>query len=238
MGANVATERDTQPDVNRPMDRYEIAEANSAQTKWTISLFADHFRLETAAREPQEVARSELRERVQLFDSGPFLRRVLTVKIGKKRPIFRLSPEAFAAVSDWIGPPTREDLALSLKRRFGWVVPVGVLFVVTALPVAELPWDPVALVLGAALIVTGLVAKWAPHRVFFALDSLWFSFLSANSIYALVEEWSWLRLGLLVLQLALVRSGWREYRRFAPENMAPEPDDLANSAADDARWKE
>jgi hypothetical protein len=31
-----------------------------------------------------------------------------------------------------------------------------------------------------------------------------------------------MRLILLLVQLMLVQSGWREYRRFAPERMQPE----------------
>jgi hypothetical protein len=56
----------------------------------------------------------------------------------------------------------------------------------------------------------------------FALDSLWFSFLAANSIWVLLQEWSWLGLVALLVQLALVRSGFREYRRFAPMRTAAE----------------
>jgi len=208
-----------------PMAWYEITEAASSQKKWTLSLYPDYFRLETTDGVPHEVSRAELPERVQTIESGLFFRRVLVVTLGKKKVIFTLAPEAFAAVSAWIGPPTMQDLKLSLKRRFSWVLPIGFLFVLTALPIGELPWEPVSLGLGLGLILTGTLAKLWPHRICFAMDSLWFSCLAANSVWLLVQEWSWLRFGLLLVQLALVQSGWRDYRRFAPERMAAADDD-------------
>lgn len=38
----------------------------------------------------------------------------------------------------------------------------------------------------------------------------------------MIHQWSWLGLVLLAVQLMLVQSGWREYRRFAPERMEAE----------------
>ena len=212
----------TEHGLDGPTARYEITEATTSK-KWTLSLYPDHLGLETADGESHAVERAELRGRVQTIESGLFLRRVLVVTLGKKNVFFRLSPEAFAALSAWIGPPTREDLKLSLKQRFGWVLPIGFLIVLTALPIGELPWEPVSLGLGLALILTGTLARMRPHRIFFALDALWFSVLAANSVWLLIQEWSWLRLVFLLVQLALMRSGWRDYRRFAPERMAAEP---------------
>ena len=218
-------------ELGQPVACYEITEAAASKKPWALSLYADHFQLETLDGEPHEVGRAELRERVQTIEGGLLLPRMLVVKLGKKKVIFRLSPEAFAALKAWIGPPTLEDLKLGLKRRLSWVVPLGFLFVLTSLPIGNLPWNPVSLGLGLALVLTGSMAKLWPHRIFFALDSLWFSFLAANSIWLLIHEWSWLRLVALLVQLVLVRSGFREYRRFASVQMAaesgaaPEPGD-------------
>jgi hypothetical protein len=208
-------------ELGQPLACYEITEAATAK-KWALSLYSDCFQLETLDGEPHEVHRGELRERVQMIDGGLFLPQMLVVTIEKKKVIFRLSPEAFAAFRAWIGPPTLEDLKLSLKRRLRWVMPLGVLFVLTALPIGKIPFNPVSLSLGLALILTGTLAKSWPHRILFALDSLWFSFLAANSIWRLTQDWSWLLLVVLLVQLALVRSGWREYRRFAPDRTAVE----------------
>jgi hypothetical protein len=123
-------------------------------------------------------------------------------------------------------------LKVALKRRLGWVTPLGLLFVLAALPIGERDWEPFSLAMGLGLILTARFSKLWPHRVFFAIDALWFAGLAANSVWLLSHEWSWLRAGLLVLQLLLVRSGLREYRRFAPDRMAPAPEHDADADAD------
>jgi len=210
----------TDREADEPLARYPVTEANPAGTKWTLALYPDYFRVEARDDGPYEVDRADVSERVQTFDQGLFLRRVLAVRLKKNKLLFRLEPEAFAAVRAWIGPPTAEDLQVALKRRLGWVTPLGLLFVVAALPIGDRDWEPVSLALGLGLILTARFAKLWPHRVFFAIDALWFAGLAANSVWLLSHEWSWLRAGLLVVQLLLVRSGWREYRRFAPDRAA------------------
>jgi len=215
-------------ELNRPLACYEIVDASTSK-KWALSLFPDNFQLETLDGELHEVGRAELRERVQTMEGGLGVPRMLVVTLGKKQEFFKLSPEVFAAFVEWMGPPTLEDLKRSLKRRLSWVIPLGALIVLTSLPIGKMIGNPVSLGLGLTLILTGTLAKVWPHRILFALDSLWFSFLSANSIWLLFQEWSWLRLGVLLVQLALVRSGFREYRRFAPvrtpaeSGAAPDP---------------
>jgi hypothetical protein len=206
--------------VAEPLASYEIAEATRKDKKWTLSLYPDHLRLQPPEGDPQEVDRAKLPEQVQMTDGGWLLPPLLFVTLGKKRLGFRLSPELYADIRSWIGPPTPADLKIALKRRFAWVLPAGFLFMLTALPVGNLPLEPVSLGLGLALIVTGMFAKLAPHRILFVLDTLWFSGLAADSVRLLVEDWSWWRLVLLFLQLKLVESGWREYRRFAPQPAA------------------
>jgi len=223
----------TDPDEDNPLVWYEITETSPAATKWTLSLYLDYFRLETRDDGPYEVDRADVPEKVQTFDQGLFLRRVVAVKLAKKKLLFRLEPVVFAAVQAWIGPPTAEHLKVALKRRLGWVTPLGLLFVLAALPIGDRDWEPVSLALGLGLILTARFAKLWPHRVFFAIDALWFAGLAANSVWLLAHDgWSWLRAGLLVLQVLLVRSGFREYRRFAPGRMAPVPADNEDVEAD------
>lgn len=209
---------------------FEVKESNSSETPWILTLHPEFFRLEKADGEQHDVPREELNGRVQTFEKNLFLRRAIAVKIGRKQRIFKLSEEAFAALIDWIGPPTMEDLKFSLKRRFSWVMPIGLLFVFTALPIGGLPGDMVTLLLGIGLILTGVLAKVHPHRVFFALDSLWFTFLATTTAVRLAQDFRWISVFFLVLQVALVKSGWSEYARFAPHRMAPgaENDQIPN----------
>ena len=211
-------------DAEEPLARFEIRDSSIPPKKWALLLFADRLQLESADGASREIAWAERHERVQLHDRV-MLRRVLIAKPKKKKIIFRLEPEAFAALKAWYGPLTNEDLKVSLKRRFSWVLPVGVLYVVTSIPNGAMPLEPVGLGLGTALILTGLLAKLWPHRVFFAFESLWFCLLAANSIAMLVEDWNLWQVAMLVLQMILAFRCIQEFHRFAPERMASTEDD-------------
>ena len=204
------------PEPDEPLARFAITEAGKPAARWALEFFPDHLRLEPADGDPVEVDRAAVPENVQVFDRMVFIPRVMGVKIGRRSVPFQLSPEAFAALKAWIGPPTAADLQVSLKRRLGWVTPVGLLFVFLSLPVAQLDWDPVTLALGLSLLLTGRLARLWPHRVFFLLVAAWMVALGANTAWTLNQEWSWFRAGLLVLQFSLAVNTVREYRRFAP----------------------
>ena len=103
----------TDRDADEPLAWYPVTEANPAGTKWTLALYPDYFRVESRDDGPYEVDRADVPERVQTFDQGLFLRRVLAVKLKKKKLLFRLEPEAFAAVQAWIGPPTEAALQIA-----------------------------------------------------------------------------------------------------------------------------
>lgn len=204
---------------DKPLISFEIHEAAAATKKWTLALFRNFIELESKEGRVFEIDRADVPERVQKVEGG-FLRRVLMVTLDKKKVMFQLSPDAYSVVSAWIGPPTDVDLKIALKRRLGYVTPIGILFVLSALPIGDLDWNPVSLALGLGLILTARFARLWPHRNFFLIDSLWFAALAANSVWLLTIEWGWFRCALLLLQLACVRGGWREYCRFAPEKMA------------------
>src|SRR5947208_5782322 len=104
---------------DEPLARYEIDESTVPAKQWELSLFADRLRLESPAGKVHHVLWADRHERVQTHDRA-LLRRILAVKLNKKKVIFRLKPEAFATVRAWIGPPTPEELKVSLKRQFAW----------------------------------------------------------------------------------------------------------------------
>jgi hypothetical protein len=145
------------------------------------------------------------------------MRRVVVAKAGKKSLMFQLPPEAFQRVKAWYGPLTLDDLTIALKRRFGWVIPIGILFILGSAPIGQNPFEPVTFGLGIGLILTGTLSKLVPHRIFFLLDSLWFCTLAATSIVILIDGWSWMRAVFLALQIHLAWRGFQEFHRFAPE---------------------
>ncbi|MBO0697086.1 MAG: hypothetical protein J2P46_01710 [Zavarzinella sp.] len=202
-----------------PLARFEIDEATGRRQQWELSLFADHLELESPAGKVHRVLWADRHERIQTLDRL-HIRRVLVVTLKQKKAIFRLEPDAFAAVQAWIGPPTPEDLKVALKHQFAWALPLGIVFVLSALPLAELPFDPVSFGLGLGLILTSTLSRVRPHRVFFALESLWFCSLAANSIWRLVGDWAWLQALFLALQMLLAWRAIQEYHRFGPGRMA------------------
>jgi hypothetical protein len=203
-----------------PLAEFRITEAGKPGQKWTLLVFADCLEFESPDGDIREIAWDDRHERLQAHDWAFLMRRLLVAKLGKKQLMFQLEPDAFDAVKAWIGPLTIEDLKVSLKRQVGWALPIGILFVITALPVGDLSFEPVSFGLGLGLIFTALLAKVRPHRIFFALVSLWFCALAANSLVLLLDEWGWLRMVLLIVQLLLAWRGIREYHRFAPEQGA------------------
>jgi hypothetical protein len=207
------------PTDDEPLAVYEIVESTAPAKHWELSLFADRLELESPAGKRHRVLWADRHERVLTLDRA-LLGRMLGVTLDQKKVIFRLEPDAFAAVRAWIGPPTLEDLKVSLKRQFAWALPLGIVFVLSALPLAELPFEPVTFGLGLALILTSTLSRVWPHRVFFALESLWFCSLAANSIWLLLVRWAWLQALFLAMQMLLAWRAIQEYHRFAPSRMA------------------
>jgi hypothetical protein len=80
----------TDADADEPLVWYELTEASPAATKWTLSLYPDYFQLEARDDGPYEVDRADVPEKVQTFDQGLFLRRVLSVRLKKEKLLFRL----------------------------------------------------------------------------------------------------------------------------------------------------
>lgn len=208
-------ESDTPPD--EPLAQYKVHEAGAPNKKWTLFIFADRLEFETADGRVRELLWDERHTRLQLHDRAFLIRRLVAVKAGKKNLLFQLQPEAYDRVKAWYGPLTVDDLRLALKRRMAWVIPIGILFIFGSTPIANLPFEPVTFGLGLGLIVTGLLSRLAPHRVFFLVDSLWFCTLAATSIVVLIDDWSWLRAFFLVVQIQLAWRGFQEFHRFAPK---------------------
>jgi hypothetical protein len=206
---------ETPPD--EPLARYKISEAAKPDSRWTLFIFADRLEFEAADGRVRELPWDERHGRLQLHDRAFLMRRLLVLKAGKKNIMFHLPPEAFDRVRAWYGPLTVDDLKVALKRRLGWVIPIGILFVLGSAPLGNNDFQPVSFGLGIGLVLTGTLSRLVPHRIFFLLDSLWFCTLAATSIVTLIDTWSWLRAVFLVLQIHLAWRGFQEFHRFAPE---------------------
>ena len=208
-------------DLGEPIETLEVVDLLGKRKSWTVSVFADRLRFAAQDELSHEVLRDELSQTTTLYDSW-LIRRSLEVR-GKKKRLFQFSPEGFEILNDWIGPPTSIDLVTTLKKRFSYVLPIAILFVLTSLPISgdakagiePLPFDAESCLLGLSLFLVAGASKIFPHRIFLLLDSLWFIVLAATLIYDIAIGASWLWIILVVFQIQLIVIGVKQYLRFS-----------------------
>ncbi len=202
---------------------FEAKAVGGKKGVWKFTLLAEALALEASdGSESHEIARTDAPEKIQL-QKMPFGGDILVVQIPKK-VIFRLEPDSAAFLKDWLGPPTIRDLKIALKGRLKWCLPIGILFILSAMPssgdpatgLAPIPFDPLSLVLGAVLIAVVLLMRVWPCRALFLADATWFLMLAGQTVYKIVIGASSYWWGLAVaLILVASKSAFAEYRRFA-----------------------
>jgi hypothetical protein len=211
-----------------PLHTLEAAEPGRNPQKWTLRLFPEGLRGERQDDGAAiHVLRAKLPNVVQLHD-GLLLKRTLVVK-KPRRTTLQLDPDGFRRLSRWIGEPT--ILRMALKRRLSWTIPIGILFVVTSVPlpgdveagIEAVPFNPISAVLGTALIVQGVASRIWPRPVFLLLDALWFGGLAVDTAYRVTQGQSSYWLVFVVLQVGLAVSGLRLWRRFHGASDASRP---------------
>jgi hypothetical protein len=213
-----------------PSQTLEAAEPGRSPRRWTLRLFPEGLRGEGQDDGASiHVLRAKLPDVVQLYD-GWLLKRTLVVK-KPRRTTLQLDPDGFRKLSRWIGGPTL--LRMALRRRLSWTIPIGILFVVTSVPlpgdveagVEAVPFNPISAVLGTALIVQGVASRLWPRPVFFLLDALWFCGLAVDTVYRVTQGQSSYWLVFVVLQVGLAVGGLGLWRRFhgASDASGPPP---------------
>ena len=201
-------------------DGYAVTTVAARAERWRLRFFPSGLRLdpETTAEEPIHVNRSDALARLDLVDFG-FTRRVLSVRAPKKRT-FKLPPDAWDELGRWVGRETR--LRIALKRRVGMGIPMGVLFLVSAIPIKGdaaagiegIPANPLNAALGVLQIAGAVLARRRPRPWLFLLDSAWFAILAASIVFSVLHGASPLWLVLVAFQLMLVGSGLALFREF------------------------
>lgn len=202
---------------------YRAVEVSRQQRSWLLRLFPQGLRLEAEdGRDSIHVLREQAVPSLHLVD-GLLARRVLSLRRPRKL-VLRLEAEGFRALRRWIGPA--DGLRIALRGRLSYALPIGTLFLLTSIPLpadpaggaTAVPFDAVSAVMGAALLLNGLLARIRPHRVLLLLDSFWFLALAAQTAYRIGSGASWLWAGLIALQLFLVQSGIGLYQDLAPDS--------------------
>ena len=201
---------------------FEIIEMSTKKRAYTLTLLADKVRFtEAETGQVEEIWRHHAWERLEVHDSM-VMRRTIVAKI-PKRVTFKLDPEVFEAVTSWLGVLTRGGMEFELEKRMRFMIPIGLLYVVGALPLAGVPGVGVAgesldladLGLGVGLLALAGLAKWRPRRILFVLDGIWFLALAADVAWSVARGASpfWLVWVAFLLMVAI--HPFSLFRRFA-----------------------
>jgi len=207
---------------------FEITEVSTKKRIFTLELLDDRVRFTDAlSGQAEEIWRHQARERIEVHDSF-VMRRTIVAKLAK-RVTFKLEPEVFAAVESWLGHRTRAGLEFELERRMRFMIPIGLLYVVGALPLAGLPavgaagdaLDVRGLALGVGLLALAGLTKWKPHRVLFIFDGLWFLALAGDVVWDVARGASPLWLVWVVFLVLVAIHPFSLYRRLAGAASSP-----------------
>lgn len=200
-----------------PTHEIEIVELSGDGDVWRLSLFDDRLQLRSHAGTTLDVIRREaLPLRLLVVDSLLAPRTIVVSFADGDRRSFQLEVEEFEQFREWLGPPTRADLLIALNRRLRFMLPVGLILMLFALPVLGDPpqTDFIALGMGAALVMLGLLNRYRPSRWLFLFDAAWFCGLSLRILVDITRgasEWWFI---FIILGLWLTSSGVTHFRAF------------------------
>lgn len=202
---------------------FDIEELGKKDRRWRLEVRPGDLALfEAGDSQPYVILRE------QMFKDAVFTENVRALMLHKpKKVTLKLTPEATAAVADWIGKPMLASLYL--KRRYAWVLPVAIIWVLGSMPVSGNPEagtpahppDLVGLGLGIVLVVAWAFARWRPHSMLFLVDSIWFLFLAGYLANDVIQGRSKLWLLLLPPLLWMVVTGFKSFARFRMTRLTP-----------------
>lgn len=192
-------------------------EKGGVERSWSISL-GENITATSADSSKFSLSREEVMKNLTILD-GLMMRRTISFKKPVKKILY-MDPQSFSAFANWLG--YKAMLEIFLKTRFSWTVVIGVIFILTSLPLPgdagsglnPIPFNPLDFGMGFSLILIGIFSKRFPDRIYFLIDSGWFillaiitflNILKGNSIYWLI---------FVMLQISLVVSGVLTWHRL------------------------
>lgn len=199
-----------------------LKEVGKAAKEWTLTLQPTHLALaESPGAQPYVILRDQLMKTAMLNEG---LRVLIVTKPVKAS--FKLPTESVQALAEWVGKPFLASFYL--KRRYAWVLPMAVLWIISSLPMPgsseaggrSVPLDPVGLGLGLALIGSWACAKFRPHPALFLVDSLWFLGLGGYLVVEVANGRNKFWLLFVAFSLWLVVSGLKHFVRFRGVRLA------------------
>ena len=211
----------TPPPLPTPDHTFEIDQETRKKQKWHLELYGDKLTLrsleeDTYVEIPHDQAIDKIKT-AKIFIMPP----LLMIKDNKKKLSFRIAPDVDEIVNDWIGKPVL--LKATLKQRLGWCLPIGIIYVLGSLPLAgdptiglvALPFDPIGMSLGVALIILSILMKTKPQPILFLADSVWFFLLLCYTVFQILSGAS-IYWGIAILvHIMLIISGISHYKNFS-----------------------
>jgi hypothetical protein len=192
---------------------------------WTLTLNPSHLALaEGPGERPYVLLREQLMKSVILMEST----RALVVQQPRKI-MFKLALADVKTLADWMGKPFLA--AFYLKRRYAWVAPWAILWVLGSL-ITLMPssgsgmapqFDAVSLALGTMLLAACGFARWRPHPILFLVDSIWFAGVAISFATSVVQGRSKGWLALVVLLAWMSVTGFKHFLRFRATKLAALP---------------
>jgi len=195
---------------------FSVEEVGKPDQRWRVVIRPGDLALyEGDDPQPFIILREQMQNDVILIEGM----HVLTLRKPKKVSL-KLSPPASQAIADWIGAPALAGHYL--KRRYSWVLPVAIIWILGSLPlpgdpesgVEAVPLDGIGIALGMALLISWAFSKWRPHPILFLVDSIWFLCLAGYLTYDVWNGRSKLWMILVGLLLWMVLTGFQHYTRF------------------------
>jgi hypothetical protein len=149
---------------------------------WKVHFFAAAIRFLSEDEEDSfTIYKAEIKARIVVFN-GLINRNGLHVRKPKTR-LFQLTPEDFASYVKWKGPPSTADMRTAMLTRVNWLLPLGIYFFVTAIPVGGDVRRAQKATLGILYCLTAIAARVKPHRIFFLIEGSMFVLWAVGLIY-------------------------------------------------------
>ena len=204
-------------------DQIELQPVRPGKPPWILRSEGELFWFEPAdGGRVVEIPREEAARKLEILPTWG-RNAALVVRPNGKKLHFKLTADQRERLEGWLGSPTEEELRAHLKRRYAFTAPIGVLFMLTSLPVAgnpaagiePLPFSPVSFGLGLGLVLLWLHARLYPEPYLFALDSAWFGLLALSVLVDVLRGGSsaWWLLWVAIFA-PLIPAGLKQYRRF------------------------
>ena len=195
---------------------FEVADLSDAKKKWFLAVHPAHLALsDSTASQPYILLREGFPKDFNYMEGMRVLGVTKPFKVTLK-----LTPEAATAVTAWFGAPFLA--ANYLKRRYGFVLPWALIWMIGALPLPgsavsgleAKPFHPLDFCLGAILVVAWALAKWRPHPGLFVIDFLWFGWVAVSLTLSVFDGRSKLWLLLVCLLGWMAVTGLKHFIRF------------------------